>query len=340
MEDKTVNSFWWFLAPKQWWFRHLIFWGYRFNNYLFHLIGWYDLKLDSPETGNWQGEILNFVFLGYIHFWFAIPKLLLRQKILLYGFFSVLSLCLFAYVQNFLYPYPEATSFFENYHYRFVAGMEILIQATSLRLFVEFIHSERQNQILRNENLHTELAYLKNQLNPHFLFNVLNNIAVISEKYPEKVTPTIIELSNVLRYQLYESEKESVLLSKEIKSIEQYLNLEAMRLNDATWKVREEGNIKGVTVAPLLFLPFIENATKHSADPSGKVTIDVLFKVENDTLIFIAKNTKPTTKAKQLDGGIGLKNIQRRLELLYPQRHTLLINDTTESYTVEMKIIL
>jgi two-component system, LytTR family, sensor kinase len=337
MNNKMIKAYWWFVAPKQWWLRHILFWSYLFSNYVFYKIGWFYYEVPEGEL-TWIGQMLNHVLLAYTHLLFAIPKFLFRQKIFLYVLSCIFSVCLFASFQNILYPFVEATSFLANYHYRIMDGLEILFQVTGLRLFVEFIYTQKKIQELKNENLETELAYLKSQLSPHFLFNTLNNIAVVSEKYPEKVTPIIIELSNVLRFQLYESEKKTVSLSKEIENVRQYLNLEAMRLNDATWEVREEGNTKGISVSPLLFLPFIENATKHSADPSGKVTIDVLFKIEDNKLTFTIKNSKPTHKAKQLDGGIGLKNIQRRLELLYPKKYSLTIKDEVGSFMVEMKI--
>jgi LytS/YehU family sensor histidine kinase len=225
-------------------------------------------------------------------------------------------------------------------HDPFVGGVETFLQVTGLRIMVEYLYTQQRIQALRNENLSTELAFLKSQINPHFLFNTLNNIAVLSEKYPEKVTPTIIDLSNVLRYQLYESDKETVLLSKEIENLRQNLSLEAMRLNDVDTEIRVEGHINGATVAPLLFLPFLENALKHSADPSGKAFIDIAFKMDVNVLTFTAENSKPALKPKQLSGGIGLKNIQRRLALLYPQKHILTIEDLPAAFKVTLVLML
>jgi two-component system, LytTR family, sensor kinase len=339
MEKKLINAFWWFLAPQQWWMRHLLFWTYRFNNYVFYGLGLEEIDL-SAGTAALVGELLLYIGFVYFHILFLIPKVLFYKKIVIYIIASLSSILCFTYIEYNLFQTDLTQITFIGLHDPIINGIETYLQVTGLRIMVEFLYTQQRIQALRNENLSTELAFLKSQINPHFLFNTLNNIAVLSEKYPEKVTPTIIDLSNVLRYQLYESEKETVLLSKEIENLRQNLSLEAMRLNDVEKDIRVEGNINGVTVAPLLFLPFLENALKHSADPSGKAVINILFKIEDKTLIFTAKNSKPTHKPKQLSGGIGLKNIQRRLALLYPQKHILTVEDLAETYKVTLVLMV
>jgi sensor histidine kinase YesM len=338
MEERLIDRFWWFLAPKQWWLRHLLFWLYRFNNYVFYGLGLQELDLSEGYFAI-IGELLLYIVFVYFHILFLIPKILFRKKIVIYLLGSVLSLFLFPYLENNFYPPDASSTFFYAFHVPFINGVETYLQVTGLRIMVEFLYTQKMLQELKTQNFQTELAYLKSQINPHFLFNTLNNIAVISEKYPEKVTPILIELSNVLRYQLYESEKTSVLLSKEIENLRHYLQLEAMRLNNAQCDLRVEGFVNGFKVAPLLFLPFFENAVKHSANPSGKTTIDILFRIEEKNLIFIAKNSKSPFKSNQL-GGIGLKNIQRRLELLYPNKYTLAIDDGTNEYCVKLTITM
>jgi sensor histidine kinase YesM len=339
MEIKLIQIFWWFLAPQQWWMRHLMFWSYRFNNYVFYGLGLENIDL-SPGKTALIGEVFSYVVFVYFHVFFLIPQVLFQKKIFLYILASILSILVFTYMEYTFFTADTVSVTFMGLHDPFVLGCETFLQVTGLRIMVEYLYTQQRMQTLRNENLSSELAYLKSQINPHFLFNTLNNIAVLSEKYPEKVTPTIVDLSNVLRYQLYESEKEKVLLSKEIENLNQNFNLEAMRLNDVQKNMHVEGNINGVMVAPLLFLPFLENALKHSADPSSKVFIKISFKIDHDVLTFIAENSKPALKPKQLSGGIGLKNIQRRLELLYPQKHTLTIDDLSDSFKVSLVLFL
>jgi Histidine kinase len=339
MEIKLIQIFWWFLAPQQWWMRHLLFWTYRFNNYLFYGLGLEEIDFSQGKAAL-IGEVLMYIGFVYFHVFFLIPKVLFNKKIVVYIIASLTSILFFTYIEYTLFPPDLSNTTFMGLHDPFVIGFETFLQVTGLRIMVEFLYTQQRIQTLRNENLSSELAFLKSQINPHFLFNTLNNIAVLSEKYPEKVTPTIIDLSNVLRYQLYESEKDKVLLSKEIENLHQNLALEALRLNDIEKNIRVEGNINGVTIAPLLFLPFLENALKHSANPSGKAFIDVSFKMEGNTLTFISKNSKPALKPKQLTGGIGLKNIQRRLALLYPQKHILTIEDLPTVFKVTLILTL
>lgn len=337
MDERIIAQFWWFLEPKQWWLRHLLFWSYRFNNYIFYGLGFQDLDLTAGKFVL-TCELLMYIVFAYFYILVLVPKFLFQSKITSFMLLSILSITAMTYIDHVLFPFNGTFTFFETYHGSFVASVETYLQIVGLRVIVEFLHTQKIMQDLKTENFKAELAYLKSQINPHFLFNTLNNIAVISEKYPERVTPILIGLSNILRYQLYESDKTNVLLSKEIENLRHYLKLEAMRLNNAECQVRLEGSPNNLTVAPLLFLPFFENAIKHGANTSGKTSIDILFKIEEKNVLFVAKNSKPTFKPKQLQGGIGLKNIQRRLELLYPNRYKLVINDTLESYEIVLNI--
>jgi two-component system, LytTR family, sensor kinase len=339
MENKLIDTFWWYLEPKQWWLRHLSFWTYRFNNYIFYAFGLEDIDL-SAGTVALIGEVLMYIGFVYFHIFFLIPQVLFRKKVFIYVVATLISLLIFTYMEYSFFPDSTNEITFMGLHDPIVNGIETYLQITGLRIMVEYLYTQKRLQDLHTETLNTELAYLKSQIKPHFLFNTLNNIAVLSEIYPEKVTSTIIDLSNVLRYQLYESEKEQVSLAKEIENLRQNLKLEALRLNDVQHDIRVEGTVNGTMVAPLLFLPFLENAVKHSADPSGKVFIDISFKMDDNILVFKAENSKPSIKAKQLAGGIGLKNIQRRLALLYPNKHTLNIEDTPSVFKVTLTLIL
>jgi two-component system, LytTR family, sensor kinase len=339
MEDRLNKAFWWFLEPQQWWVRHLCFWAYRFNNYVLDFFSLKKLEDNSDFLSNF-GEILLYIAFVYFHIWVLIPRFLFKKKVFVYILISICTLILFPFIEYQLFPFEQTGDIISDFHYSFVLGVETYLQVTGLFVMVEFLYAQKRLQELKNENLSTELAYLKSQINPHFLFNTLNNIAVLSEIYPEKVTNTIVELSNVLRFQLYESDKPQVSLAKDIENIRQYLSLEILRLNEVQYKVNVDGNLHGKNIAPLLLLPFIENAVKHGANPSGKVIIDISFKLVENTLTFTAENSKPPYKLNQLAGGIGLKNTQRRLNLLYPNRHNLVIEETAEYYKVVMTLEL
>jgi hypothetical protein len=289
----------------------------------------------------WTAYVIPNFIIMYVC-WAFITPLFIKRKILLalgaillaFSTFSILSFY-FNSSASLQMPLPVWIEFIQGFDDAVRFGLPMIF----LRCAVHYVFEFRREDQLKREQLTTELAYLKNQINPHFLFNTLNNIAVLADLYPDRVTPTIVELSNVLRYQIYESEKSSVLLENEVENLRQNLNLEAMRLNEVDANINVEGDITGVEVAPLVFLPFLENALKHSVNPSGLATILAYFTMESDKkLYFNIKNSKPPVKPIHLAGGLGLKNIQRRLELLYPNKHELTITDSKDWYEVTLRL--
>jgi sensor histidine kinase YesM len=339
MESKTTLLFWKFLEPRFWWLRHIVYLLYSFFDYIIDGLGIVNFYDDNTRL--WTTYIIPNFIVMYIS-WGLIAPLLIKRKIFLalggtlltYSIFSILSFY-FNPTDRFGEPIPVWVEFIQGFDDAVRFGLPMIF----LRSVVHFIHEFKREEGIKREQLSTELAYLKNQINPHFLFNTLNNIAVLADLFPERVTPTIVELSNVLRYQLYESEKSRVLLFNEVENLRQNLNLEAMRLNEVEANINVEGDITGVEVAPLLFLPFLENALKHSVNPSGLATISAYFTMETDKkLYFNIKNSKPPVKPIHIAGGLGLKNIQRRLELLYPNKHELTIVDSKEWYEVTLRL--
>ncbi len=328
------------LAPELWWLRHLCFWCYWYSTFVLQAIGIEQIDPGDTLFPSLADIVSDFSFV-YINFFLLIPFLIKKKKM---GAYIIASILLIGSYMTFNYWYFNTaeshaeTPLFLLIFIEFIGAFEFYLLTTALRFIVEYFYNYEKIIEKEKQKLQMELAYLKSQINPHFLFNTLNNIATLSEIAPERVTPTVIELSNVLRYQLYESEKESVLLSNEIDNLQQNLNLEAMRLNEAATTLNVEGNPTGIMVAPLIFLPFIENALKHSADPSGISTIDILFDIKEKNIIFTSKNSKPSIKTKQLAGGLGLKNIKRRLEILYPEKHELKIEETEKEYRVWLSI--
>jgi sensor histidine kinase YesM len=328
------------LAPELWVLRHLFFWSYWYSTFVLQAIGVETIDPGDTLFPSLGDVVSDFAFV-YINFFLLIPFLLKKKKILAYTIACFLLISIYM-AFNYWYFYTTEDraniSLFLATFIEFIKAFEYYLQVTALRFIVEYFYNYEKILEKEKQKLQMELAYLKSQINPHFLFNTLNNIATLSEIAPERVTPTVIELSNVLRYQLYESEKESVFLSNEIDNLQQNLNLEAMRLNEAAVTLNVEGNPTGIMVAPLIFLPFIENALKHSADPSGISTIDILFEIKEKNIIFTSKNSKPSFKTKQLAGGLGLKNIKRRLEILYPEKHELKIEENEKEYKVRLSI--
>jgi len=151
---------------------------------------------------------------------------------------------------------------------------------------------------------------------------MLNNANVLTKKDPNKASEVLMKLSDLLRYQLYDSARDKVLLTSDIRFIEDFLNLEKVRRDNFDFLISKEGDLSGVQIPPLLFISFVENAVKHNNDTEKLSFVNLFFNVSNNELSFKCINSKPKIKAiKNVTGGLGLKNIKRRLELLYPSTH-------------------
>ncbi|AHM62938.1 signal transduction histidine kinase [Flammeovirgaceae bacterium 311] len=199
-------------------------------------------------------------------------------------------------------------------------------------------------QALENEKLEAELKLLKSQVNPHFLFNTLNNLYVLTLSNSQKAPETVYKLSQLMSYMLYESNQQFVPLEKEVQYIENYLALEKIRYGkrlDVSLNVF--GEITGIQIAPLLILPFVENCFKHGVSnqlEGGWIRIDL--SMQEEQLVLKVENSKSNYLANAAirEGGIGLKNVKKRLELVYGENHSLNIHNEEDSYLVVLKIKL
>jgi len=213
--------------------------------------------------------------------------------------------------------------------------------------FLKFWYLKQQENVeLKRENSVAELQLLKAQVHPHFLFNTLNNIYSFSLSNSPLAGDLIEKLSDILRYMTLEGQNTWVPLKKELKLIQDYISLEKVRYGERLdIKVIIKGESKNKFIAPLLMIPFVENSFKHgSSRLLDNPTIDLAITIEEDQLIFILSNNKPDviTQDNQFTckGGIGLKNTTKRLQLLYPDRHTLKIESTATTFVVHMHVVL
>jgi LytS/YehU family sensor histidine kinase len=194
----------------------------------------------------------------------------------------------------------------------------------------------------QNENLKTELSFLRSQISPHFIFNVLNNIVALVRLKSEELEPTVLKLSSLMQYMLYEADEEKVLLTSEVEYLQNYIDLQKQRFGpelslQVTFDIKEDWH----TVEPMLLIPFVENAFKHGNCMLQSSEIIIQLHVVNNHLHFIVKNRfeeRDTTKDKT--SGIGLANVKRRLELLYPNKHTLTIEKANGWFTVSLHLTL
>ena len=290
--------------------------------------------------------------MGIIYFMLLVlvPKLLFRSKILLFAvsFFALVTLVYFVvwYADHtYLKPLDNAANpQMQHIDLSLVAFVQtgavaavLLGAVVGLVTFKKWIKDVQHMNELQAINLRTELEQLKSQVNPHFLFNTLNNLLVLVKTDAEKASQVLLGLSDLLRYQLYDSSREKILLSKDINFIENLLSLEKIRKTDFDYTIRTRGNIESIALPPFLFIPFVENAIKHGASTVGHSYLELDFCIDDGKLHFTARNSKPAIKKNGI-GGIGLKNITRRLELLYPGKHQLLIKDESTDYTANLII--
>lgn len=212
---------------------------------------------------------------------------------------------------------------------------------TSILLFQHWVIYEQEIRELEETTMQSELEQLKNQINPHFLFNMLNNANVLTQENPEEAAKVLRKLNELLKYQLNDRNAVSVRLEDEIHFLTDFLNLEKLRRDNFNFIITREGPVEEVSLPPLLLIPFVENAVKHNNDNCNLSYVHLLFRVERGCLQFICVNSKPTfSQEEKRDGGLGLANIKRRLQLLYGKDHTLRIEENKITYTIDLQIKL
>lgn len=212
-----------------------------------------------------------------------------------------------------------------------------------LRIYNKTTELQQQKLEVEIQNINIEKDFLKSQLNPHFLFNTLNNLYGLSVKKDDSAPEVILNLSDIMSYTLYESNAEKVALEKEIDFIKNYFELEKMRYSkdkNIQLKISGEDEISGLYIAPLMTFTFIENAFKYGLRSSQNQFIKQEIEIKNNTFHFILENDIDKTEIKKEFGGIGLENIKKRLQLLYPNQHILNIKTLENSFRIELKINL
>ncbi|WDF45174.1 sensor histidine kinase [Chryseobacterium sp. KACC 21268] len=212
-----------------------------------------------------------------------------------------------------------------------------------VRIYNKTTHLQQQKLQVEIQNVNIEKDFLKSQLNPHFLFNTLNNLYGLIVRKDDSAPEVVLNLSDIMSYTLYESNSEKVSLEKELDFIRNYFELEKMRYprdKNIHLEILGDDQIAGLYIAPLLTFTFIENAFKYGLKNSANQFIDQKIKVESDTFYFVLENDFDKTEIKKEFGGIGLENIKKRLQLLYPNQHDLKITTLENSFKVELKINL
>lgn len=210
----------------------------------------------------------------------------------------------------------------------------------AFRLATTSYQMEQTRKTLETEKLNAELAFLKSQINPHFLFNSLNNIYSLAYQKSDKAPEAILKLSEIMRYMLYESNDDKVSLEDEVNYLENYIELQKLRVKEQVYlELRINIDNYQHRIMPLLVISFLENVFKHGVATDKEHPIRITVEVQNNRLHFKAQNKKNKLN-KDKSGGIGLINLKRRLELGYPDKHTFIIQDNDDFYSSELFVYL
>jgi sensor histidine kinase YesM len=208
--------------------------------------------------------------------------------------------------------------------------------------FITWYGDIKLKEELSKKNFETELALVKSQINPHFLFNTINNIDILIEKNSAQASAYLNKLSDIMRFMLYETKTTKIPLQKELSYIEKYIQLQLLRtVNQQNVSYAVQGDATQAMIHPMLFIPFIENAFKHNSDIKADNAIEIMFAIDNNTITFTCKNTCSMQKNIENNySGLGNELIQKRLTLLYGPKHQLHINQLPESYHLTLTIQL
>lgn len=320
-------------------------------------------------------QIANLFLVFLIHNFFLAPLLVYRQRRLLYfsciavlaGCFVTLQ-CIHRPTPHFrkghpteMIHQPEADDWSDHqpphHEPRFekrpplIFGQHdliatlMLVMMLGMNIGVKLYFKQRDDQQrmheLEKDNLHQQLEYLRYQINPHFLMNTLNNIHALVDIDGEKAKETIVELSKLMRFALYEGARQTVPLSRDIAFLQSYVKLMRLRYTEKVCiEVNIPSQLPDIEIPPMLFITFVENAFKHGISYQQESFIDIRFTVQPDSLLFNCKNSKPQTSPKKdnSEGGVGLQNVQKRLQLIYSNRYQLTIDDENTTYEVSLLI--
>ncbi|WP_245871788.1 sensor histidine kinase [Sediminicola luteus] len=295
--------------------------------------------------------------LCYLNIYVLMPLFVYKRKYWTYTFLVITSLIVMLYVKYFLYYYlvntnvwPEGPEVIESITFNYAMDMMIgelyvITFATAIKLTFDWIKENKRLADLEKLQLETELRFLRTQVSPHFFFNTLNNIYSLALEKSPKAPKTILKLSELMRYLLYQTKEKRQSLVNEVVCIQNYLDLERIRYGDSlVVNMDISGDIRNKSIAPMLLLSFIENAFKHGADKNVEdIEINIEFKIIEDFLYFRVSNPIPSDtskkKIKKEIGGIGIPNAKKRLALGYEEdEYELSIKDEGQLYVVELKL--
>ncbi|MCG8372945.1 MAG: histidine kinase [Balneolales bacterium] len=334
---------------------HAVFWVSYASAYIFIYGSFNDSYL---EELNWMVTSLPMkIVVVYFTLYFIIPRFFLEKKYVAATLISLVSLLVISILQRFVdfqlyFPLFHPAGLSEPFFYlpkilKIALGIyPVVALASFIKITKHFYNEESKSREYQQQKLEAELNFLKGQVHPHFLFNTLNNLYALTLKKSDASPEVVLKLSELLSFMLYETNSPTVSVSKELNLIENYIALEKIRYDDRlTTSYEVDGDIATGQIPPMLLLPFVENAFKHgTSDSLDKVWVDIKVSVRNNQLLLSVMNSNGVENSEphefEYQKGIGLKNVKRRLQLLYGEHYELSINDTDEMYSVQLTLTL
>lgn len=303
-------------------------------------IGFLALILSLQHKGM-PHSLFNRLLIGiglfYINYLVLAPYLLLRRHIALYSLLSLFFIFLAIFFipiwkGHLLLHLKRGRYFFSIFIYLF-----FFVTALALVIYEKWRTHEKREREIKAEHTMAELHNLKNQINPHFLFNSLNSIYALTVKKSEQAPEAVITLSELMRYMLYQTSSRFVPLKNEIAYMQNYIELQKLRIADKeNISFNTSGKVKNQHITPLLLIAFVENAFKFGTDSQGNTSIIIQLNIEETQLHFSCKNSKSNQPKEDENSGFGLKNAKEQLRLIYPQNHRLEIKETETTFRVDL----
>jgi len=352
----------WFFKYKVY---HLLFW------FVYHYL-WWSLSSGPLEAANnifFSPYTFKFLFYVvfqavavYFNLYFLIPKFLEKGKYITYTslvFLTIIATSILIipgyYVAAWwnelpfkeLFGQPASNFVFFVKTNSLPSTAASMTLAMSIKLTKNWLASQKREQLLKQEQLETELKFLKSQFNPHFLFNTINSIFVLIHKNPDRASESLAKFSNLMRYQLYDCNEQKIPLQQELNYLENFIELEELR-QEANFELEVQIAEKigaNLMIAPFILMPFVENAFKHVSQKTGTMNwIKIRLQLKAQQLSFYITNSKAAVLQETTDlmnyGGLGLKNVQRRLDLLYPNQYDLILDNQTDLFEVKLEMNL
>jgi sensor histidine kinase YesM len=317
---------------------HILFWACYGAILYASLSNW----IESSEE-LWKAilsDVLASSFVVYSTYYVLLPKVYGKGK---YGTFILGSILLITVVVLFRVHFQGLTHRSVSYTYfiRSVPAIGFYLSSTVLWFIAKLISAQRNEIELRNSQLASELKFLKLQLSPHFLFNTLNNIYSMAYFKDNNTAPAILKLSEMMRYMLYEDQGKFVPLGREITFMENFIELWRLKLDEKPNIIfRHNGVRESHLIAHLIFLVFLENAFKHGNTIDGTIQINLTVDANDQLFFYIKNDVINARKTAEAESGVGLVNVRKRLNLIYPGKHRLELNQDPLSFEVKLKIDL